>query len=129
METVPDGGERGPDRRPEIPDEVYRALSDRDRRYALYYLLEHDDETIAVSELADVVAGWTRASEYGTVSRRERDLVHASLVHRHLPAMAEAGLVRVDDSGESVTFAVESDQVRELVRIASTVELATDANH
>jgi predicted transcriptional regulator len=65
-----------------INDDVLRALSDRDRRVALWYLGERSTATVA--ELADVLASG------------DREAARVELRHRHLPMLASAGLVEYD---------------------------------
>ncbi|WP_254767499.1 DUF7344 domain-containing protein [Salinilacihabitans rarus] len=102
-----------------LDDDVFRVLRNRDRRYALYFLLEHG--TVALDELADVVVGWTNATTYGTASKRLRDGVYVDLTHRHLPAMADVGVVRYDHESGEVSLSC-SGTVREFVRLACEAE-------
>ncbi|MFC4437150.1 hypothetical protein ACFO3C_05525 [Halostagnicola sp. GCM10023398] len=41
----------------DVIDDAFSVLRNRNRRYALYFLLEH--ETASLEEVADVVTGWT----------------------------------------------------------------------
>ena len=75
-----------------IDDRVFVALRNRDRRYVLYFLLEH--ESASTAELADVLAGWT--SETGVATREDRNERHAALCHRHVPVLEDAGLIHHD---------------------------------
>lgn len=105
-------------------DELYLVLRNRERRYALYFLLEYG--TTSIEELADAVTGWTRAATYGIASRRVRDQVHMGLKHRHLPAMVEAGLVACDDGTVSIDPC--SDAARGIIRVARRRETTTHRN-
>lgn len=102
-----------------LDDDVFRVLRNRDRRYALYFLLEHG--TVSLDELADVVVGWTNATTYGTASKRLRDGVYVDLTHRHLPAMADADVIRYDRESGEVSLSC-SATVREFVRLACETE-------
>lgn len=104
-------------------DDAFTVLRDRDRRYALYFLLEH--ETASMAEVADVVTGWARASEYGITGRETRDRVLANLRHRHVPAMAEAGIVEYDEGVDSLSLAPCPPATRSLVRLACLAETDT----
>ncbi len=108
----------------EIDDSVFYALRNRRRRFALYFLLEH--ESVSLAELADVVTGWIRTGEYGMATRAERDGVYASLVHRHVPVLEEADLVEWSDDRETVSRTNWPVSVSELVRLALTAETGED---
>ena len=85
--------------RPDVlGDEVFSAMDHRHRRYALYVLLEYD--SVSLSELANVVASWIHATEYGMVERDERDRVLTMLAHQHLPSMEAANLLTFDRNGD-----------------------------
>lgn len=103
-------------------DELYLVLRNRERRYALYLLLECG--AISTEELADAVTGWTRAATYGMASRRVRDQVHLGLKHRHLPAMVEAGLVACDDGTVSIDPCPGA--ARGIIRVARRQETTTN---
>lgn len=102
--------------------DFFRALSDRYRRFALYYLLEHD--RVSIEELATVVAGWAHATDGDVVGRERRDRIHASLLHRHLPELEAAGLVAVDRGSDSVSRERWSLPERETVE--QSLEIETD---
>ena len=108
-----------------IDDDVFSALEDRQRRYTLYVLAVH--ESISTEELADVVAGWTGVDEPGMVSRERRDDVYLSLVHRHLPALEQAGLLTREDEGDTVSRTNWTDRVGALVELARKEEIGCDA--
>ncbi|WP_255169733.1 DUF7344 domain-containing protein [Natrononativus amylolyticus] len=114
----PHGDSHDRDRGADSMDELFTALRNRDRRYALYFLLEH--RTVSVDELADVVAGWTRATAYGMASRRVRDHVLLTLRHRHVPALVEAGLVRTENG--TVSLEALSPTTRAFIDRACAVE-------
>lgn len=99
-----------------VDDEVFAALGERARRLALYYLRWR--RRADVDELADVVTGWQRADRRGMASRAERDRIRAALHDRHLPVLAEAGLVDYDGAGGCVSPAQLSEPVRSLVDFA-----------
>ena len=77
-----------------VEDDVYAALSHRDRRIVLYYVRWRREAD--VEELADVVTGWRTADVRGMATRVERDRVGIELRARHLPILDDAGLVDYD---------------------------------
>lgn len=114
-----DGGERDSKMPPDIvgvDDAVFDVLANAERRFAIYYLLEH--RTASVEDLADVVTGWSGAATHGMATPEDWDRVHAGLLHRHLPAMSDAGLVEYDAAAGTVRLTISSPTVVELVRWA-----------
>lgn len=117
------GGERDaalPEDVVDVDDRVFRALGHEVRRFVCYYLLEH--RTASVEELADVVTGWSAAETRGMALPADRDRVVVALVHRHLPALAESGLIRYDASAESVALDVDAEPILALLEWAYRVE-------
>lgn len=102
--------------RPAVDDEVFAALSHRSRRLALYYL--RCRRRADVDELADVVTGWRRAGHRGMASRADRDRIRAALLDRHLPVLAEVGLVDYDGSGGDVSVGQLPEPMRSLIDYA-----------
>lgn len=82
-----------------VDDEVIATLADEERRVVLYFLREHGSASL--SELADVVTGWTR-TERGVASPEDRDRVRAALHHVHLPKLESVGLVSYDADSQTV---------------------------
>ncbi|TYL40615.1 hypothetical protein CV102_03335 [Natronococcus pandeyae] len=103
-----------------VIDNAFLILQNQERRYALYFLLEH--ETASLEEVADIVTGWPRASEYGITGRETRDQVLRDLRHRHVPAMAEAGIVDYDEETDTLSFAPCPPATRSFVRLACLAE-------
>lgn len=94
-------------------DDVYRALASTQRRRALYVLLVQEDTTIA--ELATVLAGW-EATDAGTMrGPADRRRIRTDLHHRHLPVLADAGLVEYDPEEATVAAEPLDDDLRVLV--------------
>ena len=83
-------------------DTTFELLRARRRRLVLYHLLE-SDSTIDVRTLANRIARTEGGSaESSTVTDEKR--VYTDLVNRHLPALAEVGVVDVDWSSKHVTL-------------------------
>lgn len=104
-------------------DDAFLVLRNRDRRYALYFLLEHG--TASLDEVADVVAGWTHASTYGMAGRGVRDGLYRDLVHCHVPMMVEAGVVSYDERTDTLSLAPCPPATRSFVRLACTAETSS----
>jgi len=105
-------------------DEVLRAISDRERRFALYYLRER--ESTSVERLADVVGTWL-AVEDGTAPAdvEERDRLFRALRDTHLPALSEIGLVEYGLDGGSVSLVPPCGVVDPLLETTASLEQAT----
>lgn len=97
-------------------DAVFSALSHERRRYALYYLRQRPDGTASTGELAEALT--ERQGGDGEV-----ETVAASLVHHHLPKLADAGLVEHDAQSETVRFAPAGAVAAELVDLVAGFEL------
>ena len=123
---MPFDGDRGDDGAVNVvEDEVYEALGDRTRRFAVYYLRSRG--RVGVDALADVVTGWENAEDGGMASREDRTEVLAALRDEHLPLLEDAGIVRYDGAAGAVTLASLAEPVRSLIDAAYGTEGNTDA--
>lgn len=93
-------------------DGLLVAFSAEPRRIVVTYLAQHD--TASVEELTDVVVGWSRTRDRAAEASDRWDQTYANLYHRHLPALADAGLVEFDAAAETVTLESLSDPAAEL---------------
>lgn len=91
-------------------DRVFELLSDRRRRYTLYYLNDRDDGVATVGELTDHVAALESGREstdegegLGTESER-KERIRTELRHVHLPKLAETGVVEHDQRSDTVRY-------------------------
>ncbi|WP_049971347.1 DUF7344 domain-containing protein [Haladaptatus cibarius] len=94
---------------PSIDDSVYRALSDTQRRYTLYLLVEWG--RVFEDELADILTGWIHADEYRMATPDDRERIHIELHEIHIPILREAGLVRYDEQMELLSLGEVSPPV------------------
>lgn len=78
-------------------DATLDLLSNRRRRYVLYYLRK-EGETVSLAELAERIADWDESET------RSTEAVVADLYHSHLPRMDDAGVVDFDDAANAVTL-------------------------
>ena len=83
-------------------DESFDLLSNHRRRYALYCLMQNEEE-LTLGELADMVAAWENGVDTDAVSYEERKRVYTSLQQVHLPRMDDLDVVEFDDSEGRVT--------------------------
>lgn len=93
-------------------DELSDILSHSHRRFILQYL-QTADTPLPVDEVATELVAWENplfsADQLG---EGKAALVEISLVHSHLPKMAEAGLIRYDEIRQTVTLGERADEGR-----------------
>ncbi len=94
--------------------DVFDALSEPRRRYVLYSLAD-STTPMDVETLAQLVAKW----EVGRPDPGRIQRVHLTLVHNHLPKLADAELVEYDPDERTVRATVEGP-------VAALVEAARD---
>lgn len=90
-------------------DELFAVLSNARRRLVLR-TLQLAGREMSVSELTSDVVSW-EADMADTEPDDVRDAVEISLVHTHLPKMADAGLVSYDPAAGTVAL---TDRTHEL---------------
>lgn len=92
-------------------DEVFTALGHPRRRYLVYALANGStEETLA--ELAAKIAAWERDKPIADVSDEERDNVHISLYHSHVPKLAGLGILDYHEGEDIVVEALNTEQVQ-----------------
>ncbi|WP_373189639.1 hypothetical protein [Halolamina sp.] len=92
-------------------DEVFAALSHPRRRYLLYTLVNGSSEA-TLSELAANVAAWEQDKDQSALTDDERQEVHISLYHSHIPKLASLGILEYQESEDIIVRAVNTDQVQ-----------------
>lgn len=97
----------GGDRR----DELFDVLSDSRRRVMLHFL-QAAEMPISMNELITALVAWETRQSVSDHSGADRDAIEISLVHNHLPKMAETGFIRYDGARQTVTHAGRTDEVR-----------------
>ena len=100
--------------------QVFRALSDRQRRYVLYYLRDHDQAE--VDDIAIQLVAWEQDIPTNKVSTEDVQPVKSSLVHSHLPSLAEDGFIEYDSRSGAVCYSYPSNLLDKVVEFAATIE-------
>lgn len=103
----------------DVLDTMFDVLSADRRRYTLQYLVE-TDATVPLSELAAAVA--TTETDESSVSADSRQQVAIDLHHRHLPKLADEGLISYD-ADANLTTVTETGREFDTIR-ASLLENA-----
>lgn len=96
---------------------VLRVLDHPRRRYLVTTLVNGHSEA-PLQQLAIEIAARERDKTVADVTERERDQVHTSLHHSHVPRLVDAGIVTYDTDDESVIRAANADRVREVLHSA-----------
>lgn len=76
-------------------DVVFRLLADRTRRI-LFSLLGGNDEQVHLNDLAERIAAWKGDKPVAEVTADERESTKIELHHKHLPKLADAGVLDYD---------------------------------
>ncbi|SDR07107.1 DUF7344 domain-containing protein [Natronobacterium texcoconense] len=102
-------------------DCVFDLLSDRRRRYALYYLNEREDGVATIDELTNHIATLERRVESGSETGSEcsetssnpdvdgtpaerKQRIRTELQHVHLPKLEEVGVLEHDQRSETARY-------------------------
>jgi len=83
-------------------DAAFSCLADGDRRRLLRHLSESAPGTVSREDATDVLAAHVHGKPVEAVSEDERDRVATAVHHSHLPALADAGLVELDEHEDTV---------------------------
>lgn len=111
--VLSDGGEA-------LLSRVFGALAHRRRRYALYYLRDH--EQVQTDELARQIVAWERDVPADEVPAEASERVHAELVHSHLPKLEDYGLVEYDRRSGDIGYTYPPSVLDDVLKLAATVE-------
>lgn len=104
--------ERLPDERGLSTDDVFSILSNRRRRYTLYYLLQNGEDA-DMRDVVEQVAVWESdaATAPEDLNSAERKRVYTALQQNHLPKMADIGVIEYNKSRGDVE---PTEQLNEL---------------
>lgn len=92
-------------------DALFSVLSDSRRRFTLQYL-RTVDPPLPVSELTTELTAWEGHRPEASPSGGTENSIEISLVHNHLPKMAEAGIIDYDPTWQTVALADRTDEIR-----------------
>lgn len=109
-----------PSASPDLLDDAFLALRERDRRLVLYFLLEH--ETATLSELADVVTAWRHASDSRVIEPQCRNQQYLQLRQLHVPKLVDADIVTHDEETDRISLEPCPEPIRELAARACAAE-------
>ena len=101
----------GPEHDEEALSRTLDAFQPARRRIACS-LLSKRDESLPVADLAAMLVAREADTRLVDVSETDWGPVETTLVHNHLPALADVGLVEYDPSSETVALATDASQWR-----------------
>lgn len=84
---------------PELSD-MFELLTHPHRRYVLYYLTT-ESNTATIDTLVSAIATWD-GGQTGPDRNTDRDALEAALHHKHLPKLADAGMITVSADSDSI---------------------------
>ncbi|MDG5760323.1 helix-turn-helix domain-containing protein [Natronococcus sp. A-GB1] len=90
-------------------DTQFLVLSHPRRRYLLYTLAEQPQWSLR--ELATKIAAWEGDISEETVTADERDKVHVSLMHAHVPKLVDHDVIAFDRESEIISKGEHADQI------------------
>lgn len=100
-------------------DQIFDVLSHPHRRFVLDTLLAAETP-VEMGTLSTELAEWMASAP--DRSGAERDAVEISLVHGHLPKMADADLIEYDAADRTVTLADRTEEIRTHLRMVENRE-------
>lgn len=92
-------------------DDLFDVLSHPHRRFMLHFL-QGSEMPVLVAELSAELAAWETQRSDSDRRADSSDAIETSLVHNHLPMMAQVGLITYDVAGQTVTLADQSEEAR-----------------
>lgn len=99
---------------------IYSCLSSSRRRYALYCMRDAE-KALSLADLAEDVANMETEMPKHEIDKKAVKDVYLSLYHRHVPKLADAGLVQYDQELDMVSLPETSGDVCDSV-LAVTAE-------
>jgi hypothetical protein len=99
---------------------VFELLSRSRCRYTACYFLKNQHTSI--ERLSRQITAWEQECPPDAVSEAERRRVMTSLIHHHLPRLAEHGLLKYDRRSGDVTSTATFESMREEIRRVRTLD-------
>ncbi|NGM69667.1 hypothetical protein G6M89_11725 [Natronolimnobius sp. AArcel1] len=110
---------------PETLDHTYKLLSNARRRQLLYLLVEPGQWT--VDTLARRLTAWEQDTPAPAVTETQKSQVKATLVHNHLPRLADHDTIEYDADKETVAPGERFNDVRSFIDHARALEFGGES--
>ena len=97
--TVTDGIESVRYHRPERElsrENIFKVLSNDRRRCTIYFLKQHENETVPLRDIVDYVAAWENGVSIEQLDSNSRKCVYTALRQSHLPKLDDMGVIDYD---------------------------------
>ncbi|RQH00494.1 DUF7344 domain-containing protein [Natrarchaeobius oligotrophus] len=88
-------------------------LSESERRYLLYLLA--DERSANLEDLVRQIAAWERGDPASTIDKDGRQHVYVTLVHNHLPRLADYDIVDYDLRSGEIVLTEGFDDIKPLL--------------
>lgn len=98
-------------------DTVFRVLSNRHRRFALYSLSDAADGTLSLEELFEDVTTLVVSLESDPFTRERYGQIASDLYHWHLPVLSDTGLIDSDPRTGMIRYRPRAPLERRLDRV------------
>ena len=95
-------------------------LAEPERRLLLYEVA--DNRTATLEELVDRIAALERGVNASALDTETRQRVYVSLVHNHLPRLADYDIIEYDLRSGDIVFAEGFDDIKPLLEQFRTTE-------
>ena len=102
-------------------DSVLDLLSEKRRRYALYYL-DEQDSPVHIDELAEEIADMEAMTDGGAVVHDDLEKYEVQLLHETLPKASEAEYIEYDREEGVVQLTHEPPKFEGLLTVAKVLE-------
>lgn len=89
-------------------------LAESERRYLLYELAEHRDANL--EDVVSQIAALKLDSRPALIDKETRQQIYISLVHNHLPRLADYGIIEYDLRSGDIVLADGFDDIRPLLK-------------
>lgn len=103
-----------------VSDTAFTLLANSRRRYLLYHFLENDWAT--VEALSRRIAAWEADVQVQEIDDDDREWVAVSLVHNHLPRLADHDVLEYDPRNGDVVTSSGFERIRPFVERSCEIE-------
>ena len=102
-------------------DRVFDLLSKERRRYALYYLEQHDGP-VPVEEVVEQVADWETNGATVSIPEEKFEQIEVELHHNDFPKASEAKYIEYNREEEVVEVTGTPPEVTAIISVAKAIE-------